>query len=76
VTGAGVVGVLSPLHGENVGAFVTLDSAAGRPTAEELVGFAGARIGDQAPGGDRRAGASHNATGKVDRMTLKRLAAG
>jgi long-chain acyl-CoA synthetase len=75
VSGAGVVGVQSPLHGENVRAYVTLDPGAPPPTTQDLIRFARARVGYKAPEeivvlGDMPL----NATGKVDRVTLKRWA--
>jgi long-chain acyl-CoA synthetase len=76
VSGAGVVGVQSPLHGENVRAYVTLDASEPRPTMQGLVRFARARVGYKAPEEifvlERM---PQNATGKVDRVTLKRWAA-
>ena len=56
VSSAGVVGVQSPLHGENVRAYVTLDSLAAPPTMQDLVRFARDRVGYKAPGGGCRAG--------------------
>ena len=46
---AGVVGVQSPLHGENVRAFVTLAEGASRPTMQDLIQFARTRVGYKAP---------------------------
>jgi long-chain acyl-CoA synthetase len=73
---AGVVGVHDLVHGENVRAYVTLREGADRPSDAEIIGLARDRIGykaseeivvlDEMP---------LNATGKVDRMLLKRLAA-
>jgi long-chain acyl-CoA synthetase len=75
VSAAGAVGVQSPLHGENVRAYVTLDPSAEPPTMQDLVRFARARVGYKAPEEivvlDRM---PLNATGKVDRVTLKRWA--
>jgi long-chain acyl-CoA synthetase len=75
VASAGVVGVQSPLHGENVRAYVTLDEDAPPPTMQDLVQFARARVGYKAPEEiiflDEM---PLNATGKVDRVTLKRMA--
>jgi long-chain acyl-CoA synthetase len=74
---AGVVGVQSPLHGENVRAYVTLERGALRPMAQDLIRFARARVGYKTPEEivflDEM---PLNATGKVDRMALKRMAAG
>jgi long-chain acyl-CoA synthetase len=73
---AGVVGVQSPLHGENVRAYVTLERGAPPPTMQDLIQFARARVGYKAPEEiiflDEM---PLNATGKVDRMTLKKMAA-
>jgi long-chain acyl-CoA synthetase len=76
VASAGVVGVQSRMHGENVRAYVTLDAGAPRPTAQDLIRFARARVGYKAPEeivvlDDMPL----NATGKVDRVTLKKMAA-
>lgn len=76
VDSAGVVGVQSRLHGENVRAYVTLDRGAAPPTMQDLIQFARMRIGYKAPEEvvvlDEM---PLNATGKVDRVTLKRIAA-
>jgi long-chain acyl-CoA synthetase len=77
VSSAGVVGVQSPLHGENVRAYVTLGvTGSETPTMLDLIRFARARVGYKAPEEiiqlDRM---PLTATGKVDRVTLKRLAA-
>ncbi len=76
VASAGVVGVLSPMHGENVRAYVTLDPGATPPSMQDLIQFARARVGYKAPEEvivlDEM---PLNATGKVDRVTLKRMAA-
>lgn len=76
VASAGVVGVLDPRHGENVRGYVTLDPAASRPTMQDLIRFARDRVGYKAPEeivflDDMPL----NATGKVDRVTLKNMAA-
>src|SRR5262245_43490781 len=72
---AGVVGVHDLVHGENVRAYVEIKAGAARPTSQELILFARARVGYKAPEEivvlDRM---PLNAAGKVDRMTLKRLA--
>jgi long-chain acyl-CoA synthetase len=76
IGGAGVIGVRDPLHGENVRAYVSLREGAARPTAHDLAVFARTRVAaykvpeefvflDELP---------LNATGKVDRVGLKRLA--
>jgi long-chain acyl-CoA synthetase len=76
VSSAGVVGVQSPLHGENVRAYVTLARAVPPPTMQELIRFARARVGYKAPEEiivlERM---PLNATGKPDRVMLKRWAA-
>jgi long-chain acyl-CoA synthetase len=76
VSNAGVVGVQSPLHGENVHAYVTLDAGTALPTMQDLIQFARARVGYKAPEEiivlDEM---PLNATGKVDRVTLKKWAA-
>ncbi len=76
VSNAGVVGVQSPLHGENVRAYVTLDASAAPPSMQDLVRFARARVGYKAPEEiivlERM---PLNATGKLDRVTLKQWAA-
>lgn len=76
VASAGVVGVQSPMHGENVRAYVTLTPDIDPPRVQDLIQFARARVGYKAPEEiivlDEM---PLNATGKVDRMTLKQLAA-
>ena len=76
VDSAGVVGVHDLMHGETVYAYITLRQGAARPSSQELIDFARARVGYKAPE------VIHvldkmplNATGKVDRVTLKKLAA-
>ncbi len=77
VDSAGVVGVHSPQHGENVRAYVTLVADTPRPTMQELVRFTRARIGYKAPEEVVVLDAMPlNATGKVDRVALKQLAFG
>jgi len=75
VVSAGVVGVQSALHGENVRAYVTLDAGAARPTMQDLIQFARARVGYKAPEEiivlDQM---PLNPTGKLDRVALKRMA--
>ena len=76
VSTAGVVGVQSPLNGETVRAYVTLDAAVTPPTVQDLIQFARVRVGYKAPEEivvlERM---PRNATGKLDRVTLKRWAA-
>ncbi len=71
----GVIGVHDLVHGEVVRAYVTLREDAQRPTSAELIHFARERIGYKAPEEivilDEM---PLNATGKVDRVTLKRMA--
>ncbi len=78
ISGVGVVGVHDVFHGEKVRAYVTLKSGAGRPADAEIVARARERIAayktpeeivvlDEMP---------LNATGKVDRVRLKGMAAG
>lgn len=75
VEAAGVIGVHDLVHGENVRAYVTLREGAKRPTNAELMQFARDRVGYKAPEEvvvlDEM---PLNATGKVDRVTLKRMA--
>jgi len=76
VSSAGVVGVLDPRHGENVRGYVTLDPGAPRPTMQDLIRFARERVGYKAPEEVVVLDAMPlNATGKVDRVTLKKMAA-
>ena len=71
---AGVVGVHDPLHGENVRAYITLQPGAARPTSQDVIQFVRTRIASyKAP--DEIIVLSEmpiNATGKVDRVTLKK----
>ena len=72
---AGVVGVPDDVHGESVWAFVTLKDDVDAPSDQEIIGFARQRIGYKAP--QRILVLDEmpiNATGKVDRMTLKKRA--
>jgi acyl-CoA synthetase (AMP-forming)/AMP-acid ligase II len=73
---AGVVGVRDPIHGENVRAYVTFRPGAQRPTVEELIQFARARVGYKAPEKVEFLAEMPLNAGKVDRAALKRLAAG
>jgi len=63
------------MHGENVRAYVTLEPGAARPTMQDLIKFARERVGYKAPQEviflDE---VPLNATGKVDRVTLKVMA--
>lgn len=78
ISSAGVVGVHDVFHGEKVRAYVTLKSGVERPADAEIVARARERIAayktpeeivvlDEMP---------LNATGKVDRVRLKKMAAG
>jgi len=77
VESVGVVGLHDLVHGENVRAYVSLKPDAPRPKALELIKFAKTRVGYKAPEEivflDQM---PFNATGKVDRVALKKLAAG
>jgi acyl-coenzyme A synthetase/AMP-(fatty) acid ligase len=76
VAAAGVVGVQSAMHGENVRGYVTLEPGAAPPTMQDLIRFARARVGYKAPEEIVVLDAMPlNATGKVDRVTLKKMAA-
>ncbi|MDF2368145.1 class I adenylate-forming enzyme family protein [Sneathiella sp.] len=72
---AGVVGVHDLVHGENVVAYVTVQAGEAVPAASEVIAFAKTKIGYKTPEEivflDEM---PFNATGKVDRVTLKRLA--
>jgi long-chain acyl-CoA synthetase len=77
VAGAGVAGVHDLVPGENLRAYITLMDGAERPTSQELIRFARARVACKAPEeivvlDDMPL----NATGRVDRGALKRLAEG
>ncbi len=76
IASAGVVGVHDLVHGENVWAYVTLAEGAERPSPQEVIRTARERVGYKAPEvvivlDDMPL----NATGKVDRVTLKKWAA-
>ncbi|HUU67170.1 MAG TPA: class I adenylate-forming enzyme family protein [Methyloceanibacter sp.] len=74
---AGVVGVIDEAHGESVRAYVEVKTDMARPKAGELIQFAKARVGYKAPEEvviiDKM---PLNPTGKVDRVSLKNIAAG
>jgi acyl-CoA synthetase (AMP-forming)/AMP-acid ligase II len=75
VESAGVIGVHDLVHGENVRAYITWRPNAPRPTMAELIQFSRARVGYKAP--DEIIALDEmplNATGKVDRAALKRMA--
>ncbi|QDU45593.1 Long-chain-fatty-acid--CoA ligase [Symmachiella dynata] len=75
VESAGVVGIHDTVHGENVRAYITLTAGTERPTVAELIQFSRARVGYKAPEEivvlDEM---PLNATGKIDRASLKRMA--
>ncbi len=75
VDNVAVVGIHDLMHGENVRAYVTLKEDVTPPTVLELIRFAHERIGYKAPEEieflDKM---PLNATGKIDRLSLKQLA--
>lgn len=76
VANAGVVGVRDELHGENVRAYVEPKPGLAPPSVAELIAFARERVGYKAP--EEIVFLEEmpmNATGKVDRTQLKKLAA-
>lgn len=75
VASAGVIGIHNLVHGENVRAYVELNKDVAKPSAAELIKFSRARVGYKAPEEIVFLDAMPlNATGKVDRVTLKRMA--
>ncbi|MEM1361365.1 MAG: class I adenylate-forming enzyme family protein [Pseudomonadota bacterium] len=73
---AGAVGVRNEMHGENVWVFVTLKSGARRPQMQQIIEVARKQIGYKAPEMVRFLDEMPlNVTGKIDRMTLKKMAA-
>ncbi len=75
VSAAGVIGIHDLVHGENVRAYVTLEAGTPRPTMAELIQFSRDRVGYKAP--EEIVVLEEmplNATGKIDRVTLKRMA--
>jgi long-chain acyl-CoA synthetase len=75
VASAGVIGIHNLVHGENVRAYVELKPGVAPLTAAELMKFSRARVGYKAP--EEIVFLEKmplNATGKVDRVTLKKLA--
>jgi acyl-coenzyme A synthetase/AMP-(fatty) acid ligase len=77
VESAGVIGIHDLVHGENVRAYVTLLPDAERPTAQDLIRFARARVGYKAPEEIVFLGEMpRTATGKINRAALKRMAEG
>ncbi len=76
VCGAGVVGVHDLVHGENVWAYVALRDGVEPPAIKNLIEFSRDRIGYKAPDFiELLSDIPMNASGKVDRSTLKRWAA-
>ncbi len=75
VEAVGVIGVHDLVHGENVRAYITLKKDVPRPTVAEVIRFAREQIGYKAPEEIVILDVMPlNATGKVDRVTLKRMA--
>ena len=75
VAAVGVIGIHNLVHGENVRAYVQLNAEATAPTAAELIKFSRERVGYKAPEEIVFLDAMPlNATGKVDRVALKRMA--
>ena len=72
----GVVGIPDAVHGENVCAYVALKPGASSLTAQELIAFARARVGYKAPERIEFLAELPLNYGKVDRTSLKKLAAG
>jgi acyl-coenzyme A synthetase/AMP-(fatty) acid ligase len=72
---AGAVGIHDEVHGENVRAYVTVRKGSERPVVADLIRFCRERIGYKAPEEivflDEM---PLNATGKIDRVGLKRMA--
>ena len=76
VEAVGVIGVHDLLHGENVRAYVVLSEGVDAPTIQELIDHARERIGYKAPEEiEFLEEMPMNATGKVDRVSLKKMAA-
>ncbi|MEM6460421.1 MAG: class I adenylate-forming enzyme family protein [Pseudomonadota bacterium] len=76
VDAAGAVGIHDLIHGEDVRAYVTLIEGAKAPREAELIAFARERIGYKAP--EEIVFLNEmplNATGKIDRVALKKRAA-
>ncbi len=73
---AGVIGVQDLVHGENVRAYVVLCDGEPYPTQQQLIDFSKKSVGYKAP--EEIIFLEEmpmNATGKVDRVTLKAMAA-
>lgn len=72
---AGVVGVHDLVHGENVIAYITLKAGAVLPSLGDIIEFSKKLVGYKAPEEIViLEEMPFNATGKVDRVTLKKLA--
>jgi long-chain acyl-CoA synthetase len=72
---AGVVGVHDLVHGENVIAYITLQAGAAMPSLGDVIAFSKKLVGYKAPEEIFiLEEMPFNATGKVDRVTLKKLA--
>jgi acyl-coenzyme A synthetase/AMP-(fatty) acid ligase len=70
-----VVGVHDEVHGENVRAYITLREGVERPAAADLIRFCRERVGSRAPEEIVVLDTMPlNATGKIDRVGLKRMA--
>lgn len=75
VDSVGVVGIHDLVHGENVRAYVTFKEGAVPPSSQDLMRFARELIGYKAPEEIVVLKSMPlNATGKVDRVSLKRMA--
>jgi long-chain acyl-CoA synthetase len=76
VESVGVIGIHDLIHGENVRAYVVIKDGVERPSRQELIRFAQDLIGYRAPEEiEFLAEMPLNATGKVDRVRLKDMAA-
>ena len=75
VTGAAVIGIHDPVHGENVRAYVVIDPDAERPTSQDLIQFTRAKVGYKAPEEIVQLDEMPTTvSGKVDRAGLIKLA--
>ncbi|GJM16691.1 MAG: acyl-CoA synthetase [Thermodesulfobacteriota bacterium] len=71
----GAVGIHDVMHGENVRAFITLKKGVPKPAIFDLIKFSRERIGYKAPEDIVILEEMPlNPTGKIDRVTLKRIA--
>ena len=62
-----MIGIHDLVHGENVRAYITLTEGTERPTSQELIQFARARVGYKAPEEIRPRRAAANRHREVDR---------